>query len=683
MALLVDAAAYFAALAAAAERAERAIRIVGWDVHSRLRLRRDPDRSGLPDELAPFLDALCARRPDLQVQLLDWDFAMLYALERESFPVFRLGWRTHDRMRFELDARHPLGASHHQKLVVIDDALAFVGGIDLAASRWDTREHRPEDPRRQKPDGTRYGPFHDVQAAVDGAAARALAELARERWRRATGEALAPVEGGGDPWPAELVPDLRDVPVAIARTEPGFDGRAEVREVERLHLDAIAAARQRIYVENQYLTASRVGEALARRLEEADGPEVVMVLPRSCSGWLEETAMGVLRARLVRRLRQADRHARLRLLHPVVGGERRVDVHVHAKVMVVDDAYLRVGSANLSNRSMGLDTECDVAVEAEGNAQTARAIAGFRDGLLAEHLGVAPESFAAAVGETGSLAGAIERLRGGARTLEPLEAEVEAWLDAVVPEGVDPERPVEPEAVVRALVPEEPARLARHPLLRAAAVLLGLLLLAAAWRWTALGEAIRPERLVAWVEPWRHESWAPAAAVAGFAVASLLMVPVTLLILGTALAFGPGLGGATALAGALASAAAGYGLGRLLWRDWVRRLGGPGLNRLSRRLAQRGVIAVAAVRIVPLAPFTIVNLVAGSSHIRFGDYVLGTFLALLPGVAGIAWFADRALHALREPGWGSIAAALAVAAGLGVLTAGARRWLQRADAEGA
>jgi phosphatidylserine/phosphatidylglycerophosphate/cardiolipin synthase-like enzyme len=201
VACLVDGEAYFEAVADAIAGARRQILMIGWDFHSRVRLRRTAEPDGLPDELAARLDAVVERREDLHVHLLGWDFAMLYAFEREALPLYRLGLRTRPRVHFRLDGRHPLGASHHQKLVVVDDALAFVGGFDLTSNRWDTRAHRPRDDRRVDPGFSEYGPFHDVQLAVDGDVARALGELARERWRRATGERLDPPEARHDPWP--------------------------------------------------------------------------------------------------------------------------------------------------------------------------------------------------------------------------------------------------------------------------------------------------------------------------------------------------------------------------------------------------------------------------------------------------------------------------------------------------
>src|SRR5262245_46408453 len=234
VAFLVDGSSYFGALAAALERAERRVLIVGWDFHARTRLCPGAPEGEVPDELGPRLDALVRRRPELRVHVLEWDYSLLYALERRLSPWLDSAWGRHERFAFRLDDRHPFGASQHQKLVVVDDALAFTGGLDLTLRRLDTPEHLGDDPRRVAPDGRPYEPFHDVQIAVDGPAARALGELASERWRRATGETLEPVPRGPDPWPDALGADAREATVAIARTEPEQSGVPAVREVQAL-----------------------------------------------------------------------------------------------------------------------------------------------------------------------------------------------------------------------------------------------------------------------------------------------------------------------------------------------------------------------------------------------------------------------------------------------------------------
>ena len=147
-------------------------------------------------------------------------------------------------------------------------------------------------------------------------------------------------------WPYRLKPALRDVDVAIARTLPTLESRDEVREVEALNLAAIAAARHVIYLENQYLASRSLAQALASRLRGPDGPEVVIVLPRSSESRLEQTSMDSARERLLRLLWDADQHGRLGVYWPAVKGG--TSVYVHSKIMVVDDRLLRIGSSNLN-----------------------------------------------------------------------------------------------------------------------------------------------------------------------------------------------------------------------------------------------------------------------------------------------------------------------------------------------
>jgi phosphatidylserine/phosphatidylglycerophosphate/cardiolipin synthase-like enzyme/uncharacterized membrane protein YdjX (TVP38/TMEM64 family) len=676
VAFLVDGDAYFRALAAALERARRSVWIVGWDVHARTRLRGSREGEE-PLELGALLTACARRQRRLRVRILEWDYALWMAPERGLAPWLDLDWAAHRRIRFRLDDRHPVGACHHQKLVVIDDALAFAGGIDVTLRRWDTPDHRPGDERRVDAWGRAYPPWHDVQLVVDGPAARALAELARQRWRRATGARWSPMTGARvsraprfDPWPPELAPDLHDVPVAILRTDPGSSDRPAVREVERHYLASIAAARTSLYIENQYLTSEAVTAALCRRLEERDGPEVVIVLPSRCSGWLEEKTIGALRVRNVARLRAADRAGRLRLCAPCIPGVERL--LVHSKLLIADDALIRIGSANLSNRSMGVDSECDLSIEAEGRADVAAAIARLRAALLAEHLGVTPEAVERARTRAGgSLVGALDALAGGPRTLVALEQVADSESASLAGAAFDP---IEPMAALSELIERWAPSELSDPHRRTLAVavppllLLGVLGLAV--------YALQPQEALA--QAWaaaRASAWLGPAALAWFVLGSLLLVPLTLLVASVVLALGAGQGALWASVGALSSALAGWLLGRFVLRGLVIRVAGPRITALRRDLPRRGALAVAAARVLPLAPHGVVNLVSGAARVPLATYCAGSALTLLPGVALLSVLAHAAARAVREPGLGSFAVlAVCTALAWGSLLA-LRAWL--------
>jgi phospholipase D1/2 len=174
----------------------------------------------------------------------------------------------------------------------------------------------------------------------------------------------------------------------------------------------------------------------------------VIVNPQRTTGWLEEETMGSARDLLLRRVAEADRHGRFRVYYPV--NEAGEPVYVHAKVAVIDDRLLRVGSSNLNNRSLGFDSECDLAVEADpGRPEIAATITGIRDDLLGEHLGVPVTALGDAVRRQGGLGAAIESLRRPhGRSLRPLSPGHVNPVEAAIVESrlADPERPDDPES---------------------------------------------------------------------------------------------------------------------------------------------------------------------------------------------------------------------------------------------
>jgi phosphatidylserine/phosphatidylglycerophosphate/cardiolipin synthase-like enzyme len=422
-ACIIDAADYFKHVKAAMLRAQHRILLIGWDFDARMTFERGAKTLPGPNQLAAFLYWMLRKRPALEVYLLRSNLRLLPAFDGIWFgltPVALLNQINGRRMHLAVDGAHPVGAVHHQKIAVIDDAVAFCGGLDLTVDRWDTRRHQ-HDSRGRRTVGRSYGPRHEVAAAVDGAAARALAEQARTRWQTATGQSLAPVDAKHDTWPSNLEPTLGNVDVGIARTLPELDNRSEVREVEALNLAAIAAARHTIYLENQYLASRRLVDALAARLGEDDGPEIVIVTARRGNNPLERETMDSARHRLIQVLWAADEHRRLGVYWPETDGG--APIYVHSKVLVIDDRLLRIGSSNLNNRSMGFDSECDMAIEADSNSSGPDDVRGqitsLRHQLVSEYLGASVDEFETALAQCRSFLDAIESLRGQGRTLRP------------------------------------------------------------------------------------------------------------------------------------------------------------------------------------------------------------------------------------------------------------------------
>ncbi|MEO0500849.1 MAG: phospholipase D-like domain-containing protein [Pseudomonadota bacterium] len=446
-ALIVDADNYFRAAATAMAKARDSIMMVGWDFDARIRLT--PGHDDMPDEtLGDFIYRLVKENPRLDIYLLRWRFGAWKILVRGSTILTLIKWFFHPRIHLRLDGRHPSGSSHHQKIVVIDDSLAFCGGIDMTADRWDTRAHDDDEPRRTRPSGQPYGPWHDATCALHGDVARALGDVVRLRWRHAGGGDLPEVADENDCWPDDLEPQFRDVDIGIARTLPDMPDWQAVHEIEALYIAQIEAAERYIYAESQYFASHAIARAMAERLDEPNGPEIVIVNPRSAEGWLEPIAMDSARARLFEALSQGTGGHRLKIYHPVTAAG--AEIYVHAKIFIVDDRIVRIGSSNLNNRSMRLDTECDVVFDGArpANHGYEDQIRAILTDLIGEHLDMRPADVDAALRESGSLIDTIEALRhpvgDGRRTLEPytipdLDAVHEFVADNQIldPEGPD------------------------------------------------------------------------------------------------------------------------------------------------------------------------------------------------------------------------------------------------------
>ncbi len=677
-AVLIDAAAFFEAVRGACLKAERSILVVGWDIDSRTPLvgADGEPADGLPSSFADFLGELVRVRPGLQVHLLLWDYSLLYAGERELLPRLSLGWRTPENVTLCIDNSVPFGSSQHQKIVVVDDAVAFSGGLDLTIRRWDTTAHAAENSHRVDPSGHPYRPFHDVQMMVDGAAAQALALLARERWCRANG-GEPQVEPLGDPWPETVRADFTDVDVGIARTQPRYDGEEAVREAETLFVDSIALAEREIYIENQFLSSPLIADRLADRLRERPELQAVIVAPRSHDSWVERHTMRNGRIRFWRRVCAAGGD-RVRLVYPAVEqGGRATDTMIHSKVMVVDDRFLRVGSANMNNRSMGADTECDLAVEGRSDRERT-AILDIRNRLLGEHCGVGAEDVAAFLARHGSLVRAADELSANGHSLRPIDdgEPDESGLSDVVERLADPPRPI------------RPARLARHlaarlrPLLAVLVCVLVLLGIALSWRYTALSEVVTTDNVRAVLKSVRGEPWAILVVVTVFVLAGAIVFPINLMVLTTAAVFGPWLGILYGGAGIVSSGLVMYFIGGRLGREALHRVLGERWRLALEGVRKRGLLAVVTLRLLPVVPFTLVNLAAGASGIRFLDFLIGTMIGILPGLVLLSIMGDRIVRILAEPSVSDIAILALCVVGLIGLAVGAQALLGRRGRRG-
>jgi uncharacterized membrane protein YdjX (TVP38/TMEM64 family) len=342
---------------------------------------------------------------------------------------------------------------------------------------------------------------------------------------------------------------------------------------------------------------------------------------------------------------------RIRVVSPVVRQDSRTaHTMVHAKVMVVDDVLLHVGSANLNNRSMGTDTECDVAIEAGSEAERA-GIAAVRSRLIADHCGVSVDDVAAAFAEHGSLLALADRLSANGHSLQPIDDGPPDHNDwAAYLEGIaDPEEPIGAEAFAEKFLGGEVPQRTLSNVIKVAASGVLVLALVLAWQFTPLAPLTHPDRVRAALQTFSEGPWGPLMVLGAFVGVSLLFFPITVLIAATAAAFGPLLGFVYAATGSLISALITFAIGARVGREALNNVLGPRLNRVRNKISRRGLIAVALIRLVPIAPFGIINLVAGASRIPLSDFVMGTALGMVPGIVAMAAVGHQIARMITEP----------------------------------
>jgi uncharacterized membrane protein YdjX (TVP38/TMEM64 family) len=299
---------------------------------------------------------------------------------------------------------------------------------------------------------------------------------------------------------------------------------------------------------------------------------------------------------------------------------------------------------------MATDTECDLFIEAHTPNERAT-ITDIQNRLLADHMGGSADEIAAARRTTPSLIELADSYGAQGHRLRRINDgrlrndELTVYIEGVA----DPEQPIGAEQFVSSLLGG--AMPARSVPTIFKAVVIGLVIIAAAmiWEFTPLADMINPKVVGAALRDFAQGPSAPFVVVAAFVAGGLVVFPVVVLIAATAATFGPFLGFVYAALGTMASALVTYGLGAVLGKQTLRDLLGPRLDNVRKRVARKGVIAVALIRLVPVAPFTIVNLLAGASEITLTQYLLGTALGMLPGIAMMSVLGHQLSQIILHP----------------------------------
>ncbi len=673
---IIDARDYFETVYNAFITAEHSIYIAGWDIHSRLELLKgqSAQRADHPVVLGDLLNTLVKKKKDLRVYILAWDFTTLFLLKRESFPEIKFEWKSGKKIDFEMDDEHPLGASHHEKLVVVDDAYAFLGGIDLTGARWDDSDHAPDNPLRKDPAGKDYYPFHDVQVMLKGEPALNIGKHFRKRWQRAVDKHISKVpemrreKTLAKEFKATGIP-FKYLACALSRTFGKYKNYPAVKEIEQIFLSLIESAGKFIFIENQYLTSSAVTDALIKSLNSESGPRILIILPEHWTGWLEEKIMWSIRKRRIRDLYDADRFKRLEIFSPVMKNNPAYRLKLHSKLMIVDNNYALVGSANLSNRSMGLDTELSAVLYENSNdhKRADSVIKTFRNRLLKEYTQINDDTFEESKLFESGLKGMIKEKEDGRtlRVVEPSEFDEVEELISDTQLG-DWEKTMEAEEVLDDFVYGSWKEVKSGSLKKwlLTGIILGIAVLIFSLICLTESENIYSlEGISGAVNAFRDSPFSSLWVLSVFVLASILFIPINLLIISVSTLFGTVESFIYILSGTLLNALAGYFTGYLLGGRKISRFFGFRLKKITEKIKNKGLLPVIGIRFLPITPFSLENFVFGAVRFPLIKYLAGTLIGILPGTVSLVFFQKSLIALLKGPSLGKFAVLILVVSG--------------------
>ena len=663
---LIDCGNYYKALHSAIVKAKHSIFIVGWDIDSRIRLLRgeDEEQSEAPSRISDLLKWKAEQNPDMKIYLLRWDSSLAFFAQREMWAKEAWDEKTPDNVKTELDDTIPMGGSQHQKIVLVDDELVFSGGMDVSTNRWDTRDHPVVSEERDGPDGE-YGPLHDVQMVSSGPVVADFSKLVRWRWQRVANETPIMVREDANvsidapippSWPQDYPPIFENVECALARTIPFMDEVEPAQEVRNMLLDLINEAVSIIYIENQFTTRQEIAEALNKQLKLKPDLSVCIVSSYEPKGKFECEAFWASRIQFKSILEKGIAPERVKVTYSSIEDMqgRRAYKRIHSKVMTIDDKYLVIGSSNLSNRSMTLDTEIDTILF--GNTpQNRQSIAHVRNDLLAEHTGRTIEDMETILKESQPVDALMRGQIAHGYVLTEVRDEIftEQSSNNLFRSLSDPEEPlISIPTLGGAVTP------ARNPRRRSIMIAIGLTVLAVLgglmfWASQSISW-LSADSINAFLEESRGTYFALPTVLLVYVIGGILFFPVTVLSLAVAAIFGPIWGPVYGMMGALLSSAILFGIGKLSGNAGLRKLGGPKVAAVDEKLKRSGIVGVAAIRMLPVAPFSLVNLVAGISSIGIFQFLVGTFLGMFPPMIAKGLVGDSITQIWRNPSIESI-----------------------------
>lgn len=686
LAFFPDSASYYTALHDVFSRARHRILIVGWAFDDCIRLMRsdDPDSSD-SGTLGESLTRIAESRPHVQVQICVWHAPPVFSGDHHISATFRKAAARLPNLTVSFVSPASHFNSRHEKYVIVDDVLAFVGGIDLTHERWDTERHMATHEGRVNPQGEHYTPYHDMQVALSGPVVHDLYTIAAND---------LDLEGDWSPadhalWPEAVPADAHNTPIMLALTRSDPDPEQNsTQQIKAVYHAMINSASEFIYIENQYFSSDSVTQALSQQLQREDGPEVVIVLPRELPDTLGRLTMGVNASMHLSQLLESDVHGRLGIFNLVAPDDPNVDVKVHSKLMLVDGRCLTIGSANINQRSFNFDVELNMVLDAQ-ESDSPTCVQELEDRMLAQRTGLSVEDWHQAVEQNANSKSAAMRAR--AQTWSGLQEGQDFLTPGAVPREVmdyfDMDHAPPAEAVLHKMSKSTALEvsLRAKKVILAAAIAVGVIglvfLLSRFDIRSALSFEMSFDQVMRGVDGLseRNPVVAGLLSIGVFWLAISLFVTITVPIVFFSAVHGPWWGIFYSSLGVLSGGALYYVLGLLLHDS--KRLGKIEVVRRAKvqleKVKPYGTWAVAISRMVPTGPFLVVNFVTGAVGFTLGQFVVGSLIGLLPGIVALSLFGEAIRNVFTDPSIVSVSWFVVLVAAYFLIVNGALHLIKR------
>ena len=617
--LIICADSYFKSVRQSFERASKSILICGWSLN--LDILMDDDGTTLEDVLFSVPD-------HVQVKILIWDYPIFYMGDRDPFLALNIALANRDNISFKRFDFHPLMSSMHSKMVVVDDKELFVGGIDLDLERRDGEYNKASDPLRADKNKSGFKPFRDYALHFQSTDVKSFSEFFEQLWHSQQdqkSDILASKE-------------LTHGNVFFSRTIPKFKDNPQERSSFKLHKWLIKNAKKYIYIENQYLTSEKIVELLVDVLKKDEGPEVVIVVSYGKMPLIEKVSMGALLTDYVQILVKNDPHNRLKIYTLFTGDkEEREYVKIHSKCMLVDDKYLKIGSSNINNRSMDFDYELDALV-------TGTKIIEYKERIFNTLLGYGEDiEIKESVIET--FENAKKRFNKIVEVKDVLKeksvlVEYKDYLPLDKKEMTFFERAGQTFITKKSFVK-------MHMKL-----VIGLAMLVLAVTGAFL---VRPEEVKGVVNTIMSSLDVESSLILmaiffiSYTILGTFFFPLNAYIFLCGAYFSMAQAFGLAIAGALSVASLAYWVGAFFGKDIHAESKIEKVNQLKRLLKNNSLLTLVFLRIVPIAPYPLVNMICGKFRVGFNKYILGTFIGVVPGSAALIFMEKQLIDLVQKP----------------------------------